>query len=459
MGEKDYVYPQVREFQNDYGIMYPESAQKMALYPHRDERFSMATKNVTIVVTEDCTLRCSYCYQHNKNACHIMSKDTARKIVDMLFEEDRKENPYLNDYIAQAIIIDFIGGEPTLEAELMEYFMRYFLWKAVRLNHRWALQYMISISSNGTLYFTPAMQRFMTLFNGRVSLTLTLDGSRELHDACRRYPDGRPSYDIVARATRHCQHVFGQATDTKLTIAPANVMYLAEAVKNLHNNFDFQGVHANCVYEEGWETWHGKILYEQMKQLADWMIANDVQRHFYCSLYDDSIGRPMPPTESQNWCGGTGSMLCFTTKGDITPCLRYTHFNLNDRQPEIRIGSLTDGLAEKPEHRAIMRKLDSITRQSQSEQKCLDCPIARGCSWCSAYNYEVYGTPNKRTTFICPMHIARVLGNVYYWNTLYRKHEDPDRFPMHTPREWTAGIIDDAEFDTLTALACEDASG
>ena len=602
---KDYIYPETPEFQNDYANMYPEAAIKLAQYPRKDERFSMATKNVTIVVTEDCTLRCSYCfaagtpirmadgtekpiedvqvgdqveaveedcpgeetlrdkvtatveqvfqreaalrslvlkvgrdlkvtgnhpilawdpvidspmwyeaqqiqpgwilnpamaesvtgldkvavasnteiegeapvynlgtsaktyiangiavhncYQHNKNSCHVMRKETARKIVDMLFEEDAKENAYLNEYIAQAVILDFIGGEPTLEIELIEYFMRCFLWKAISLNHRWALHYMISISSNGTLYFTPAMQRFMTLFNGRVSLTLTLDGNKELHDACRRYPDGRPSYNIVAKATAHCQRVFGQATDTELTIAPANVMYLAEAVKNLHDNFDFHGVHANCVYEEGWKIEHAKILFEQMRKIADWMIEKDIQRHFYCTLFDQTIGRPMPESENQNWCGGTGSMLCFTTEGDITPCLRYTHFNLNDKQPEIRIGSLREGLAQKPKHRAIMAELDSITRQSQSEQKCLDCPIARGCSWCSAYNYEVYGTPNKRATFICPMHIARVLGNVYYWNKLYRRYGDADRFPMHVPYDWAVEIVSEAEFQALTALAAADA--
>ena len=59
---KDYIYPETPEFQNDYANMYPEAAIKLAQYPRKDERFSMATKNVTIVVTEDCTLRCSYCF-------------------------------------------------------------------------------------------------------------------------------------------------------------------------------------------------------------------------------------------------------------------------------------------------------------------------------------------------------------------------------------------------------------
>ena len=33
-----------------------------------------------------------------------------------------------------------------------------------------------------------------------------------------------------------------------------------------------------------------------------------------------------------------------------------------------------------------------------------------------AYNYEKFGDINHRATFICPMHKASALINVYYWN-------------------------------------------
>ena len=305
----------------------------------------MAVKNVTITVTEDCNLRCSYCYQHDKNCEHRMTKETARRIVDLLFEEDARQNRYLNPAIAQALILDFIGGEPLLAIDIISYFMRYFKWKAVMLNHRWAIHYMISISSNGTLYQTPEVQRFLTIHQGRVSLGITLDGSKELHDTCRRYPDGRPSYDIVAAAVKDCQKRYGQTRVTKLTLAPANIAYLAEAVKNLYESFDFEGVYANCVYEEGWEDRHAAIMYAQMKELADWMIASEAYKNFFCTLFDTFIGQPLAESENHNWCGGTGCMLCFTTEGNVTPCLRYTRFNLNDKQPEIRIGNLDSGIA------------------------------------------------------------------------------------------------------------------
>ena len=82
----------------------------------------------------------------------------------------------------------FIGGEPLLEIDLIDYFMRYFRQKAVELNHRWAIHYMISISTNGILYNNPKVQQFIRKNQGRLSLTITIDGNKELHDSCRLFP-------------------------------------------------------------------------------------------------------------------------------------------------------------------------------------------------------------------------------------------------------------------------------
>lgn len=455
---KEFIKPAEPEFFDEYLKMYPEGRDVLEKYQaeHPGQR-AMAVKSVTIIVTENCNLRCSYCYQHAKNAQHVMGRETARRVVDLLFEEDAKENPYLNPSVAQALVLDFIGGEPLLAVELMDYFMQYFLWKAVTLNHRWAIHYMISISSNGTLMNTEAVRRFLALYKGRVSLGITIDGDKALHDACRRYPDGSPSYDIVAAGVRLGQQKYGVSRVTKLTLAPANVQYLFGAVKNLKESFDFSGVYANCVYEPGWTLDHARVLYAQMKELADWMLEGQVYREFFCTLFNQHTGQPMAPEDDENWCGGTGSMLCFTTEGNITPCLRYTRFNLNDRQPEIRIGNLETGIANAPEHKAVIEALEKIGRRSQSTDQCFHCPIAMGCAWCSAFNYEETGTPNKRVTYICPMHKARVLANVYYWNKLFRNHGLPDRYPMHVPHDWAVEIVGEAEFQALNALAADDA--
>jgi hypothetical protein len=87
--------------------------------------------------------------------------------------------------------------------------------------------------------------------------------------------------------------------------------------------------------------------------------------------------------------------------------------------------------------------MSCITRRSQSTDECFNCPIASGCGWCSAYNYELYGTPNKRATYICGMHKARSLANVYYWR---RMGVD---FPMHCPKDWAVNIIGEEEFEVM----------
>lgn len=97
----------------------------------------------------------------------------------------------------------------------------------------------------------------------------------------------------------------------------------------------------------------------------------------------------------------------------------------------------------------------AVTRRSQSTDECFACPIASGCSWCSAYNYQCTGTPDKRVTYICPMHKARVLANAYYWNKLHRRQGERTRYRLDIPDDWALEIISDAELEMLKSLSKE----
>ena len=65
----------------------------------------MSKRRVVFIVTQDCQLRCSYCYLVGKNRTGKMTWETAKKIVDFLMSL-----PVLED----EVIFDFIGGEPLL---------------------------------------------------------------------------------------------------------------------------------------------------------------------------------------------------------------------------------------------------------------------------------------------------------------------------------------------------------
>ena len=146
-------------------------------------------------------------------------------------------------------------------------------------------------------------------------------------------------------------------------------------------------------------------------------------------------------------------MLAFDVDGTILPCLRYSSMSLGDNRQPLVVGHVDTGIGATREQRDTIEMLEAITRQSQSTDECLNCPIASGCAWCSAYNYEITGTPNKRLTYICCMHKARVLAASYHWNTLLRLEGSSERFALHIPKEWALEIIPEGEYKMLLELS------
>ena len=68
------------------------------------------SRNITFQVTDDCCCACTYCYQGHKGH-RMMSKEVAKRGVDLLFEMyERDQGTFINKK-TKAIVLDFIGGE------------------------------------------------------------------------------------------------------------------------------------------------------------------------------------------------------------------------------------------------------------------------------------------------------------------------------------------------------------
>lgn len=406
-------------------------------------------RTCTLQVTDACNLACTYCYQINKHH-NRMSFDVAKRYIDLLLE-DNKENDYVNTEISDGLIVEFIGGEPLLEIDLISQVTDYLIDRMIELDHPWLNKFMVSICSNGVLYFDERVQKYIEKHKHYLSFSISIDGNKELHDSCRIFPDGRGSYDIAIKGVHHFREHFYGHMGSKMTIAPGNVDKVYEAVVNLIN-LKYDEIFLNCVYEKGWTAEHATILYNQLKMLADYLIDNNLFDKIYLSIFDDGGFSPMPVTDNQNWCGGTGSMLSCDYKGDLYPCIRYMESSLGDDVPPLIIGNVYDGLLSKPEEKEKVRCLRCITRRSQSDDECFFCPIARACSWCSAYNYQEFGTADKRCKYICIMHKARALANAYLWNKGARKYAPFLRFKLWIPEKMALEVIDKDEWEMLKEL-------
>jgi radical SAM protein with 4Fe4S-binding SPASM domain len=214
----------------------------------------------------------------------------------------------------------------------------------------------------------------------------------------------------------------------------------------------YEEINANVVYEKGWTLDHAKQYYKELKKLADYWIDNNLVDTHYLALFVDTFFRPKPETDLDNWCGGTGVMLSMDPDGYLYPCIRYMESSLGDDVEPLRIGHVDEGIGQTECTKDCIHCLNAITRRSQSTDECFYCPIAEGCSWCSAYNYQENGTADCRVTYICDMHKARALANVYFWNTWFKKQNQPKRHKMWIPEEWALEIVDKDEYEMLKSL-------
>ena len=416
-----------------------------------NEKTPQNAKTVTFQVTDNCNLKCTYCYQINKGT-RKMSFETAKAFVDVLVKESYEPGSFVDINTTPGIIVEFIGGEPLLEIDLIDEICEYIKWKLISENHPWANRFLFSMISNGVEYFDPKVQDFIDRNRDRLSFSISLDGCKPLHDMCRVFPDGQGSYDLAEAGCLHYKQNYNPDMLTKMTICPENLTWTYEAFLNLVR-LGYPVIHGNCVYEKGWTVNHATILYDQLKQIADYILDNNLENYLEFTMLDEASCKPQSLVDNKNYCGSTGCMLCCDPDGNIAPCVRFLKSSLGENVGDFTIGHIDSGLGKSDIDKRNVETLDAITRESQSSKECMECPIATGCGWCTAYNYQETGSVNKRCTYICWTHRARSLANVYYWNKVHIKNNESERYRLYLPKEIALEIISEEEYDMLLELA------
>lgn len=371
-----------------------------------------SAKTITFQVTEDCCLHCTYCYQINK-AKNKMTFDTAKTFIDYLFEHRLDDSFDFSEVNAPGLIIEFIGGEPLLEVHLIHQIIDYFEFKLLEVpESSWNLFHIYSFSTNGVLYFNEEFQKLIEEYGSIFSVGVTIDGNKELHDSCRVFEDGSGSYDKAIQAALHFAET-AHSFNTKITISPENVKYVAVGLMDLISK-GFSEVNINCAYEEGWELKHAQELYKQLKEVSNWLYEENLYDYVYIALLDSS--KYENKSLDKNWCGCSDSMMALDYEGKIYPCIRFMKSSLGETVEPYQIGNVNDGFYTNEIEKNRKIEMDKLSRGAaitNVKEECLTCPIRSCCSWCSAYNYQYYGDISKRTTFICQMHKAAALGSLY----------------------------------------------
>ena len=145
-------------------------------------------KTVIFRPTNNCNLRCSYCYDKNNHTSN--TKEIIKLSTDIFKKE---ENNILN---ALSILykdekephIIFHGGEPLLiKPEILDIFCD----KLKKIHNL-----TFSIQTNGTLINTDVIELFKK-HNFKVGLSL--DGCDEIQNHARVFPNGKNSFNTIMR--------------------------------------------------------------------------------------------------------------------------------------------------------------------------------------------------------------------------------------------------------------------
>ncbi|HEX9060974.1 MAG TPA: radical SAM peptide maturase, CXXX-repeat target family [Clostridia bacterium] len=385
------------------------------------EEWESKAKNITFSVTEDCNLACKYCYMTGKNSKNKLTFETAKKAVDFVLS-DRK---YFNE---PAVVWEFIGGEPFLEIELIDQISDYIKQQMFILEHPWFNAYRFSFSSNGLLYSTPLVQKYIMKNRGHISIGLSVDGNKIKHDLQRVKPDGSGSYDdVVANVPLWMEQFPGSST--KATFSSDDLPYLKDSIISLWN-IGIKMVMANVVFEDVWKENDDIIFENQLRELADYILENDLWKDHSVRFFNPTCGFPLDDDiKKQNFCG-SGRMMAFDTKGDIYPCIRFYDMSLNNKKA-VSVGNIYDGINED-----LLRPFMALSLESQSNDECVTCEVANGCAWCTGCNYDVAETDTifQRAIFICKMHKANMRANEYFWD----KFEEVTGLESERKKYWRA---------------------
>lgn len=373
--------------------------------PTTHYHFVMKTRTITFIVTKDCQLLCKYCYLVGKNSNERMSLSIAKQAVDRILSIEDK-------FLEEKVVWDFIGGEPLLEIELIEKIIGYIEYKLQELKHHWLNNSSIRITTNGLLYCSEKVQRFISKYHDILDISISIDGNKTKQDLNRIFPNGKGSYDLVLKGVRKWVMQFENVA-TKMVISSEDLPYVYESGVHLLE-LGVSRLDMNLVVEDVWRDGDDKILEEQLVRFADYVIEHNLHQDRKLFIFEECIGKPFNPSFESSPCGSM--MLSVDSSGSFYTCLRFAGYSLRSKKPRF-IGNIKDGINYN-----LLRPYCILDELSQSPYKCLKCDVATGCRWCPAENYDssLTSTVFERSTAICKMHKARVRAKNYYWYKLNR---------------------------------------
>lgn len=360
--EKTAIISFVKKIEQSLDQILVSDTSESNLYDKRIDR-------ITVHVSNDCNLRCTYCYAQGGNYGlnrGLMTKEIAEQFVEFC----------INEFVEIDYIV-FFGGEPLLNLEAMQIICDRF--KFYSKEKKFPLP-KFGIITNGTI-ITPKILNFIK--ENISSITVSIDGPKEINDVNRIDKNGIGSYDRIEKfihAVKDFKNIQVQYEAT-YTEAHINANFNKNDIRNiLREKFGLEGmVESELKNEKGDRNWAKRIKYSINEgkfgniPVDFWLILNEI-------VYKRNRIKVCPIVKS---------MFAVNSEGFIIACQL-----LNGEERNYLGNVMGDNVFSAPE------LFDSFFQNTRFKeyQECKNCWAQKLCGGCAVQRF--YNKRNKEFSVI-----------------------------------------------------------
>ena len=337
------------------------------------EKTSGVVKALCLHIAHTCNLNCSYCFAsqgkyHGERA--VMSFEVGKRALDFLIENSGKR---------RNLEVDFFGGEPLLNFEVVKELVKY----ARSVEAKYNKNFRFTLTTNGVLIDDDVIE----FANKEMSnVVLSLDGRREIHDRFRVDYAGNGSFDkIVPKFQRLVAARGGKDYYMRGTFTHANPDFLEDIKVMLDLGFNELSMEpVVCAPGDPAELTDSdmEIVKGQYEELAKLMLERHKEGRpftFYHYMIDLTGGPCIYKRISG--CGSGTEYMAVTPWGDLYPCHQFVG------EEKYKLGDIWAGVTNSA------AQCEFAECNVYSRKECRDCWARLYCSGgCAANAYHATGS-------------------------------------------------------------------
>ena len=364
-------YEQVENLSKSGKLFAPDTFESMA--GELKAKTAGVVKALCLHIAHTCNLNCSYCFASQgkyKGERAVMSFEVGKRALDFLIE---------NSGTRRNLEVDFFGGEPLLNFEVVKQLVEY----ARKVEKEHNKNFRFTLTTNGMLIDDDVID----FANREMSnVVLSLDGRKEIHDRFRVDYEGRGSFDqIVPKFQKLVKARGGKDYYMRGTFTHANPDFLEDIKTMLDLGFTELSMEpVVCAPGDPAELTlkDMEIVKGQYEELAELMLKREKEGKpftFYHYMIDLTGGPCIYKRISG--CGSGTEYMAVTPWGDLYPCHQFVG------DDKFKLGNIYDGVVNKE----IQNEFFNCNVYARKE--CRDCWAKLYCSGgCAANAYHSTGS-------------------------------------------------------------------